>query len=704
MFIFYNIFKRVLLKYSIMNRFNQYIFNRVKKIIPRISNTELIALRSGTVSLDRDIFKGNIVIPKKVELPLENTVITKNVNTILDKWGSQQRLFPSKMFKEILNDIGSNKLFSLIIKEKWGGNYLSVSQLSSILTKISSANPALGVTIMVPNSLGPAELLEHYGTDIQKKKYLPKLASGELIPCFGLTGPNNGSDALGAIDKGKLIRDNGELKIKVNLNKRYITLAPIANLAGIAFNLEDPNNLLKNNDIDIKLGITVALIEKAIYTNLQNTHHNPLDVGFPNGTIIGEITIPLDSVIGGKKNIGEGWKMLMDCLAAGRGVCLPATANALSKTATYGIWHYINNRTQFNIPLVKMEGIQNKYCDMIYQTWLINSSISLTNNLLDMGEKPSVISAIMKQQTTDRAREVLNNAMDIHAGSAICLGENNFLYKFYQSAPIGITVEGSNTLTRNLIIFGQGLNKSHPHIYNLFDSIQTNNLDNFSSSLWKLIKDSKRLYLDSIFSIMRLSLSANNKNYNYFKYVIQNQCKYFAILSNFVALQGGRIKQNQTLSSLMADLLSNLYLANSVLYFTEQEGQSEVLATYCLNRIIIENNNLINNIISNYPNDNKLIKFLVNILSVPTIQFDYENNRNLIKLLESNTSESLEIMDTIQKDIYYTEAIQRLSKLSDLKNKIYEHKDKSVHTHNQEYDDLYRKTISVGEWENDKNK
>ena len=230
----------------------------------------------------------------------------------------------------------------------------------------------------------------------------------------------------------------------------------------------------------------------------QETHHNPLNAGFPNGTLKGNISIPIENIIGGPEKAGMGWKMLMECLASGRGVCLPASANASSKVATYGIFHYIKHRKQFKIPLIKMEGVQEKFVNMLFNTWLIQSSVAFTNCLLDKGEKPAVISAIMKQQTTDRGREVLNNGMDIHAGSAICLGENNFLEKFYRSAPIGITVEGSNTLTRNLIIFGQGLNKSHPYIYPVLDSILTDNIDNFNHSFKNILKHSLSLYWKSL--------------------------------------------------------------------------------------------------------------------------------------------------------------------------------------------------------------
>ena len=658
------------------------IFNNVKKIIPRISQTELIALRSGTVSLDRNIFRGKLEIPEKTDnKPKFNPIINHNIKELLEEWGNQQQIYPSNNFDDILKFISKNKLFSLIIDNKWGGNYLSVEQLSSSLTKISSVNPALGVTVMVPNSLGPAELLETYGTEEQKKTYLPGLASGEFVPCFGLTGPNNGSDALGSIDTGRVVETNGKKYVKLAINKRYITLAPIANLIGLAFNLEDPDNLLNG-----KSGITVALLERGTCGLIQESYHNPLDVGFPNGTLKGELTIPIEQVIGGEDNVGEGWKMLMECLAAGRGVCLPATANACSKVSTLGIWHYINNRKQFNIPLIKMEAIQNKFCDMVYNTWLIQSSISLTNNLLDSGEKPAVISAIMKQQTTERAREVLNHAMDIHAGSAICLGENNFLNKFYKSAPIGITVEGSNTLTKNLIIFGQGLNKSHPYIFNVFQSIQDNDIATFRVNLRKIVNDSIEFYLKSFFSDEDVSKIGNLSHYDFYKLNIEKQINKFAILSNFVALLGGKIKSNQTISGLMADYLSNLYLANSVIYYTETENKEEYVAAYCLSRLITENTSIINEIIYNYPDDSSILSFFINRLKSQQLNRDYSLNRELIAVLDNEC----EVMETIKEDIILDNALINLENLTIMKNSKLEN--------TKEYKILYDKVISVGEY------
>ena len=368
------------------------LFKFVKNKIPKISPTELIALRSGGTSIDRDILQGKINFPNfSKNKGIQNKFPESKINKLLENF-DMKKVYPNKNNNYWINYLAKEKYFSFLIDEKYDGIKLSVNEMSNILTKITSVDPGLGVITMVPNSLGPGELLTHYGSEEQKNKYLPGLANGEYIPCFGLTGPNNGSDATGSIDKGEIIEVNGIKKIKININKRYITLAPVANLMGIAFNLEDPNNLLGRS------GITLALVERGHPGLIQDTHHNPLNAGFPNGTIKGEFIIDIDQVIGGENNIGNGWKMLMECLSAGRGISLPATANASSKVASFGIINYIKVRDQFGIKLKDMEAIQEKLNKMVLNTWIIQSSVKMTNDILDSGCSPSVISAIMKQQ------------------------------------------------------------------------------------------------------------------------------------------------------------------------------------------------------------------------------------------------------------------------------------------------------------------
>ena len=615
------------------------IFDKVKSIIPKISQTELIALRSGGVSIDRQIFSGkvNYKTIKKIKMNDREKKMVDLTDNILNEIG-QNTYFPTNNYKDIMKTLGEKGFLSLIIDEKFGGNKISITAQSKIISKISSYNPALGVVVMVPNSLGPAELLQHYGSSHQKEYYLPKLAIGELIPCFGLTGPNNGSDAVGQIDTGIVKLKNGKKVIEITLNKRYITLAPISNLVGVAFNLKDPESLL----LEGKEGITIALLKNTTPGLLQNTFHNPNNVGFPNGTVKGTVDVDFTEVIGGEKQIGKGWPMLMECLAVGRGVSLPACANGSSKLITFGILNYIQHRTQFKLPIGEMEGVKEKFINMFLQTWIIHCSVEFTNAILDSGSTPSVITAIMKQQCTERGRIVLNEAMDIYAGSGICIGKNNFLTSFYNSTPIGITVEGSNTLTRSLIIFGQGLNKSHPHIFNIFDSIQNNDQSKFNLNFNKMLRDTILNYLSSCQLGIFESNSAERR--------LINLTTKFSNLSNFVALLGGKIKSNQMISGNMADILSNIYLAYSVLWYHENNPDLNLsnVKDFVIEKLCIDAEHKLNLVIQNYPNN------IIKVLLLPTqSSIRYNNFQKINEIYESIKTNQETIKTIIKDDIYY---------------------------------------------------
>ena len=660
------------------------LFKFAKKLVPRISSTEMIALQSGTTSLDRQIFQGKVELPKKKDYGVKNDrFIQQNVRELLylynEKNSNDAKVYPSSTINSTLETMARLRFFSLIIDEKYGGTKLSVEGLSTALSQLTSVNPALGIIAMVPNSLGPAELLENYGTKQQKEKFLPKLAKGELIPCFGLTGPNNGSDAVGKIDVGTVVLDSVTKKpiIELTIEKRYITLAPISKLVGLAFKLEDPDNLLPPGASE---GITVALLEPKNCPELrQETHHNPLNVGFPNGTLRGNLRFGLDNIIGGGENAGHGWKMLMECLAAGRGICLPATALASASAATHGIFHYANHRKQFNIPLIKMDGVVDKLASVAAETWMIHSAVKLTNQLLDSGEKPAVLSAIMKQQTTERARNVINNAMDIHAGSSICLGENNFLEKFYRSAPIGITVEGSNTLTKNLIIFGQGLNKSHPHIFNLYKAITGNNKEDFQKHINSFVVEFVKNYIWCLRNKWAIYICD-----------LEKQTKVFATLANFVALKGGEIKQNQMLSGDMASFLSNLYLAHSVVWMQENNKVSAKLSEYCLESLMNENRNLINRIIVNYKTGLGISLLLLPLRQ--TVKHElYKDKRDVVVEMMTNPNILQHLKENIIVENTVLAELEELTKMRE-NNKYCETTEK--------YEELYKKVISVGEYEN----
>jgi acyl-CoA dehydrogenase len=649
------------------------LFNRVKKIIPKISETEIIALKSGGVSIDRELFQGQIDYCKlfkpfrgDFDRPMEKEMED------LFKITGEKSIYPSENIHDLMTYLGKKGFLSMIIDKKYEGNRLSIESQSKILSKISSYNPSLGVATMVPNSLGPAELLQHYGTEEQKNYFLPKLAGGNFIPCFGLTGPNNGSDAVGKIDEGTVEVVDGRLQIKVKLNKRYITLAPVSNLIGVAFKLNDPNKLLDNG----KEGITVALIESSEKGLEQKTYHNPNNAGFPNGTLKGTIYLSVDQVIGGKNNIGEGWKMLMECLAVGRGVSLPATANGSSKFITHSIMNYINLRKQFNMKIGDMEAVKEKFIDMYLNTWIIHTSVKLTNHILDSGSVPSVITAIMKHQTTERARTILNHGMDIYSGSAICTGENNFFTKFYNASPVGITVEGSNTLTRGLIIYGQGLNKSHPYIFPIFQSIQDDNLDEFKTNFKKMLKEIVVNYVKVLNPI-----SLENKTTSQER--LDKATLKFSLLSNFVALLGGKIKAKQMISGNMADILSNLYLGYSVMWYHNHfcNGSTIRLRNQSLDYLMNELEYKMNLVIDNYPI--AIVKPLLYPLKSKIVYENLEKKNELYKVILSNE----ELHNTFKNDIYYKGTV--LEKMEALRK---------MDPKSAEYNRLYQEIIQVGEY------
>jgi acyl-CoA dehydrogenase len=654
----------------------RYIYRKAKRIIPKISETELIALKSGGTSIDRDIFSGNInyKILNSIYRPnKEEDINLKYVDEIISKVDKLDKNgnYDFNYHKNVMKILGNHKFLGFIIDNIYGGNKISITNQSKILTKLASYNPALGICTMVPNSLGPGELLLHYGTSEQKTKYLSKLANGTYIPCFGLTGPHNGSDATGSIDNGIIVKENGKKVIKVNINKRYITLAPIANLIGIAFNLKDPDNLCGRE------GITLVLIEEN-HTGLnKKNYHKPLDVDFPNGTLKGELTIDLDNIIGGEEMIGQGWKMLMECLAVGRAVSLPASANASNIASTVGIYHYINHRKQFKIPIGDMEGVRVKYMDMLVNTWIVNSGIEFTNNLLDYGKKPAVISAIMKYQSTERGRNVINNAMDIYGGSGICLGRNNFLEKFYKGAPIGITVEGSNTLTKSLMVFGQGLNNSHPHIFDLFMDLKNNDIESFGINVKKM---SKHVLLNYVKSF---SVKTN----------LENLTINFANLANFMAIYGGKIKSKQMMSGEMTDVLSNIYLMHSLLWMNNKYPSGTFLSNYCMEELYRESVIKMNNIIDNYD---------IPILNYPlklTKKIVPKKDMNKVNSIYLSIQQDDSVIEYLTDKIYIKNTVlEDLISLNKLKNDKYNNTMYNNMYNNTMYNNMYNNIIHVGEF------
>src|SRR5690606_6584469 len=449
------------------------IYRAFSSVLPAMSQTERDALEAGTVWWESELFRGKPNWNTLSSYPAyrltdeERQFMDNEVNVacaMIDDWQVSQEDFD--MPAEVWNYLKENRFFSLIIPKEYGGRGFSALAHSQVVTKLSTRNSALSVTVMVPNSLRPAELLLHYGTDEQKNHYLPRLATGEDIPAFALTSPWAGSDAAAIPDSGIVCMGEWEgrqvLGMRVSWDKRYITLAPVCTLLGLAFRLYDPDGLLgQQKDI----GITCALVPSNHPGVETGRRHYPLDAMFMNGPTRGtDVFMPLEFIIGGAEMAGQGWRMLMECLAAGRSISLPSSFTGMAKMTTRAVGAYCRVRNQFRTPIGKVEGIEEALARIGGNTYLIDAARTMTATAIDLGEKPSVVSAIVKYHLTERGRSVVNDGMDVIGGKGICLGPSNFLGRAYQQIPVGITVEGANILTRSLIIFGQGAIRCHPYV------------------------------------------------------------------------------------------------------------------------------------------------------------------------------------------------------------------------------------------------
>ena len=517
--------------------------------MPRISQTERIALESGTSGIERHVFAGRLAsehlaryVPRA---PTPNdTEMLRRVPELLatiDEYATlKARQTPLE--HPFWSHAKRRGFFGLIVPESHGGTPLSSSGLSHLLQTLSSASASAPVHVMVPASLGPAELLVHYGTEAQRDYFLPKLARG-AIPCFGLTSLHAGSDAAGSmVDTGTVFERDGEIGLRLRCDKRYITLAPVADVVGLAFKIDDPDGALARAcGRPVHGEITLALVERGAPGLELGPRTDPLGVGFANGTVVArDVEVGLDAVIGGIDGVGEGWKYLMEALAAGRGIALPAGAAGSSKMLTNAVAAYTKVRRQFKVDIAAFEGIQEKLADMTLKTMEIDSLVALMNCALDEGERPPILSAILKQRSTELGRDVVMHAMDIVAGSAICMGPQNFVAPAYLSNPIGITVEGSNTMTRSLLIFGQGVVRSHPHLLSIVRALQAEDREAFAAAVTSTARDVLAL-------LLRPTL---------FDEPVDRYTRFFALSANASLLLGGDLKRREFLSGRYADMLS----------------------------------------------------------------------------------------------------------------------------------------------------
>jgi len=565
---------------------SRFAMKLMAPVLPRLGETERIALEAGTVWWDAELFSGLPHWEKLLDFnpqPLtaeEQAFIDGPVTELcglIDDWQVQQlRDLPPNVW-EYMKQKG---FFGMIIPKEYGGHGFSAIAHSRVVTKLSTRSVAAAVTVMVPNSLGPGELLLHYGTDEQKKYYLPRLAKGEEIPCFGLTGPEAGSDAAATQSTGvveKRIVDGKEvLGLRLNWKKRYITLAPVATLIGLAFRIKDPDHLLGDKD---DLGISCALIPRSLPGVDIGQRHDPMGVPFMNGPIVGnDVFAPMDCLIGGDKGIGQGWRMLMECLAAGRSISLPALSVGAAQMATRISGAYATVREQFDTPIGRFEGIEEPLARIAGKTYMMTATRTLTCGALDAGEKPAVLSAIAKAYLTEGMREVIIDAMDIRAGAAIQRGPRNSLARSWDAVPIGITVEGANILTRSMIVYGQGAIRCHPYVQHEIAAIADNDLKRFDKALFGhiniLLRNITRAKLLAWTSSRLAAAPRTEDTARYYQHLSRFSAAFEVLSDVAMGTLGGSLKRREKISGRLADALAYMYLASASLKRYHDEGKT----------------------------------------------------------------------------------------------------------------------------------
>lgn len=584
------------------NRLTRPILAWAQKALPGMSETEREALEAGDVWLEAELFSGNpdwrkLLDTPRPELSAEEQAFmdgpVEELCSMLDDWKITWE--DGDLPEEVWAFLREHRFFGMIIPKAYGGLEFSAFAHSEIIRKISSRSATAAVTVMVPNSLGPGELLLQFGTEAQRDHWLPRLARGEDIPCFGLTSPEAGSDAASMTDSGVICRGEwqGEevLGIRLNFSKRYITLAPVATVLGLAFKLSDPDGLIGEPK---NYGITVALVPADLPGVTIGRRHLPSFQMFQNGPIQGrDVFIPLDHIIGGQEQAGHGWKMLMSALAAGRGISLPSLSAAAAAFSARTSGAYARVREQFGLPVGKFEGVQERLAHIAGTAYLLDAGRRLTCAGLDGGRKLAVISAIMKAHATDRMREAVNDAMDIHAGKGVIDGPSNYLGNLYRAVPVGITVEGANILTRNLIIFGQGAIRSHPHLLDEMQALEEEDrevaLDKFDEAFWRHIGHGFRTLGRAFFRNWTGGLFAPapraGKARRYYRQ-LSRRAAGFALTADLALLTlGGALKRKEMLSARLGDILSELYLLSAALKRFEDEGRQKEdlpLLAYCM--------------------------------------------------------------------------------------------------------------------------
>lgn len=600
------------------------VFAAYRKVLPQMSDTEREALEAGTVWWEGELFRGNPnwqklhATPVPRLTPAEQSFLDREVEEacrLVHDWQITHELqdLPADAWRYI-KDKG---FLGMIIPKRYGGLEFSAYAHSQVVTKLSTRSSALAVTVMVPNSLGPAELLLHYGTEEQKNHYLPRLAKGIEIPAFALTSPWAGSDAAAIPDYGIVCKGMWQgrevLGMRVTWDKRYITLAPVCTILGLAFRLFDPDGLLGDRK---DIGITCALVPYDHPGVETGRRHFPLNAMFMNGPTRGkDVFMPLDFIIGGPAMAGQGWRMLMECLAAGRSISLPSSNTGMAQVTARAVGGYARVRSQFGMPVGRFEGVEEALTRIGAYTYLMDATRKMTAGAVDLGEKPSVASAIAKYHVTERARKVVNDGMDVIGGKGICLGPSNFLGRAYQQVPIGITVEGANILTRSLIIFGQGAIRCHPYLLAEMEAAHNpdpaRGLAAFDRALWAHVGFTIRngfraLWLGmtgSHFVDVGANVAPEMRRYH------QQLTRFsaaFAFLADISLLvMGGSMKRREKLSARLGDILAQMFLMSATLRRYEAEGRQQAdapLAHWAIWDAMYQAQQAFDGVIANFPN------------------------------------------------------------------------------------------------------
>jgi acyl-CoA dehydrogenase len=606
-----------------------------KKIMPQMSTTEQEAIDAGTTWFEADLFRGDPDWKKlhnypKPRLSAEEQAFldgpVEKVCSMVNDWEITHEL--ADLTPEIWTYLKENKFFAMIIKKKYGGLEYSAYAQSRVLQKLTTVSSVLASTVGVPNSLGPGELLQEYGTKEQQEKYLPRLVSGEEIPCFALTSPEAGSDAGSIPDHGVICRGEFEgkelLGMRLNWDKRYITLAPIATVLGLAFKLHDPDHLLSEKE---ELGITCALIPTNLKGISIGRRHFPLNVPFQNGPTQGkDVFVPLDFIIGGPDMAGQGWRMLVECLSVGRAITLPSNSAGGIKSTALATGAYSRIRRQFKMPIGQMEGIEEPLARIGANAYLMDAVTIMSTGAIDLGEKPSVISAIAKYHLTEKMRTSITDAMDIHGGKGICMGPNNYLARGYQGAPIAVTVEGANILTRSMIIYGQGAIRCHPYVLSELQAAnQSDNeqaLNDFDGALFGhigfSISNISRSLWCSLSGARFLTSPYEDETRRYYQLLTRFSAN-LAMLSDIAMLTlGADLKRKERISARLGDVLSYLYLASATLKRYNDDGRNNSdlpLVQWAVEDCLYNIQHAFDELINNFPN--KAVAVILRLIIFP---------------------------------------------------------------------------------------